>query len=839
MKRYTSGAILLLLAGALTKADTPATQPAAGAWPMWGGAGHRNAVSTETNIPHLWDLETKENVKWSARLGSYAYAGPIIADGRVYVGTNNAAELRSHSKGDRGCLLCFDADTGKLLWHATHEKLEAGAPVDWPDQGVASSPYIDGERVYYVSNRCELVCADARGFHDNENDGPCKDEKFTEAQDADIIWTFDMIGQLGVYPHNLAACAPVGAGDLIFVCTSNGIGEDDKLPAPQAPSFIAVNKQTGKLVWQRNDPGPNILHGQWSSPAYAVIRGQPQVIFGGGDGWCYAFAATTGQLIWKFNLNPPDSVWKPNGSGTKTSIVATPVIHDDKVFLAVGDDPEQADGPGHLYAIDATRTGDITTTGRVWHFGGEDFGRTISSVAITDGLLYASDLNGFLSCLDVKTGKRLWQYDMEAAVWASPCVIDGKVMLGSTDGEMIILQHGREMKELARIDMLQSIYTSPVAVDGVLYIATQRTLHAIQAPTPKPTTKPASKAQWPSFRGNPQLTGVAPGPLPEKLNVRWRHDAGEPISSTAAIVDGTVFVGTEDGTVLALDLANGTPKWQHTNPEQDPIESSPAVVNGLVIFGDDAGVLRALDTQTGKQRWTFETDGQIISSVNHVDSRLLFGSYDSHLYCLDALSGKLHWKYTTGDRVHATPAIAEQFAMVGGCDAQLHVVNIADGSLVRKIELGSVTGCSAAISGDHAYLATHGEQILGIDWRQGKVIWRFSDPDRPQSFIASAALTDGLVIIGGRDKRLRALDQKTDQERWQFATKGQLDSSPVVAGGRVYVGSTDGTLYAVDINTGQPVWQFETGVGIHASPAVAAGCLVIGTDDGMIYCFGQ
>lgn len=485
----------VVLAAPVT-AQTPSSRPARGAWPMWGGKPDRNAVCNAEGIPTTWDLDEQKNIRWVARLGSYTYGGPVIADGKILVATNNALEWRPHSKGDKGCVLCLDLSSGELLWQATHDKLPSGSVNDWPEQGVASTPYVDGDRVYYVSNRCELVCADMHGFLDGENDGPFKSEKHTEKQDADFIWILDMIGQLGVFPHNLAACSPTGAGDLVFVCTANGVGESHETPpAPHAPSFIAVDKRTGRVAWKRNDPGSHIMHGQWSSPAYGLLKGQPQAVFGGGDGWCYAFSPTDGAPLWKCDLNPKDATWEMGGLGTKTSIVSTPVIAENMVFLAVGDDPESASGGGHLYAIDGTKRGDITKVGNVWHVGGEDFGRTIASVVVADGLLYAVDLDGFLSCLDVKTGRRYWRYDMEAAVWASPCIIGGRVMLGNVDGDLVVLQHGRTLKELARNDMHNAIYTTPAGVDGVLYVATQRTLVAIQAsdrdtPTSVPKTGP-------------------------------------------------------------------------------------------------------------------------------------------------------------------------------------------------------------------------------------------------------------------------------------------------------------------------------------------------------------
>lgn len=448
---------------------------------MWGGSPDRNMVSGEKNIPAEWDLDSGKNIKWTARLGTTTYGSPVVAGGHIYVGTNNAGDRRPEITGDKGVILCFDEATGKFLWQATHDKLPTGQVNDWPEQGIASGPAVEGDRLYYVSNRCEVVCADTQGFLDGENDGPFTNEKYHARQDADFVWIYDMIGELKVFPHNLATSAPIVAGDLVFVCTSNGVdGSHVKLPSPEAPSFIAVNKNTGKLVWQSNLPGDKILHGQWSSPAHGVINRQPQIVFGGGDGWAYGLKHETGEMIWKFDLNPKDSVWKVNGRGTRNSIVSTPVIQDNHVFLAVGADPEYGDGPGHLHCIDATKTGDITASGQVWHYGNDDFQRTISTAAIADGLLYLPTLSGFLHCVDASTGKRLWVHDTYAAIWGSPAVIDGKVYIGTEDGEVVVLEHGRELKELAANDMGSSIYTTPTAANGVLYVTTRKTLVAIQ-----------------------------------------------------------------------------------------------------------------------------------------------------------------------------------------------------------------------------------------------------------------------------------------------------------------------------------------------------------------------
>lgn len=473
--------IIAVLAGIAVWTAPADAGPKKGDWPMWGGSTDRNMVSDETGIAAEWDIKTNKNIKWTAPLGSQSYGNPVIAGGRIFVGTNNRGEFRPEIKGDKGLILCFEEKTGKLLWQATHDKLPTGRVNDWPEQGICSSPFVDGNRLYYVSNRCELVCADVEGFLDGENDGPFKEEKYHEKEDADFIWVLDMIEDLGVFPHNLATSSPVLGEGLVFLHTSNGVDEGHlDIPSPDAPSFLAVDQNTGKVLWERKDPGRGILHGQWSSPTYAVVNGKSQALFGGGDGWCYAYEPKTGELIWKFDLNPKDAKYILGGKGTRNEIIATPVVVGNIVYLCVGQDPEHGEGVGHFYAIDASKTGDITESGRVWHVGGDDFHRSLSTAAVKDGLVYAADLSGFLYCLDAATGKTHWKYDCMSALWGSPYVVDGKVMLGDEDGEVVVLEHGKTMKVLATNDLGNSVYTTPVASNGVLYVVNRRTLYAIE-----------------------------------------------------------------------------------------------------------------------------------------------------------------------------------------------------------------------------------------------------------------------------------------------------------------------------------------------------------------------
>jgi outer membrane protein assembly factor BamB len=445
---------------------------------MWGGTPDRNMVSNMKGLPTNWDVKTKKNVKWVAALGSQSYGNPIVAGGQVYVGTNNEGVRDPKVTGDKGILMAFRESDGELLWQAVSDKLQAGRVNDWPYQGVCSSPLVEGDKVYYVTNRAELVALDAHGFHDGKNDGPFVDEKLKGEKDADILWKFDMMEEVGSLPHNMANSSPVSFGDLIYVGTSNGQDESHvNIPSPKAPSIIAVSKTTGKLVWEDNSVFDKILHGQWSSPMVAKLGGVDMVVHAQGDGWIRGYEALTGKKLWEFDTNPKDSVWPK----TRNELISTPVAYDDKIYIANGQDPEHGEGVGHMYCIDPTKRGDITKTGLVWQY--DKIRRSISTPAIKDGVVYEADFSGFVHALDAKTGAVYWTHDLFAAVWGSPILIDGKLYIGDEDGDVCILQEGKVKKVITEINMGSSVYSTPVPANGVLYIANRNQLFAL-AETP-------------------------------------------------------------------------------------------------------------------------------------------------------------------------------------------------------------------------------------------------------------------------------------------------------------------------------------------------------------------
>jgi outer membrane protein assembly factor BamB len=467
-------ALALITSVAWFQQPVVASDPGTGNWPMWGGTADRNMVSNMKGLPIDWDVKTKKNVKWVAALGSQSYGNPVVAGGMVFVGTNNEGLRDPKQGGDRGVLMAFRESDGEFLWQHSHVKLESGRANDWPFQGVASSPLVEGNRIYYTSNRGVVWCLDINGFRDSKNEGPITDEKLTSPTDPDVIWSFDMIEEVGTYPHNLANSSPVVLGDLIFVSTSNGQDESHvHIPSPRAPAIIAINKNTGKLVWEDNSVEDRILHGQWSTPTVGKVAGADQVVSAQGDGWVRGYEPATGKKLWEFDTNPKDSTWPR----TRNEVISTPVIYENRVYIANGQDPEHGEGVGHFYAIDPTKRGDITKSGLIFHF--DKIRRSISTAAIADGLVYIPDFSGFFHCLDAKTGQEYWVHDLTSAIWGSAMVIDGKVYLGNEDGDIVIMQTGKEKKVLATISMGSAVYGSVVPANGALIIMNRNQLYSI------------------------------------------------------------------------------------------------------------------------------------------------------------------------------------------------------------------------------------------------------------------------------------------------------------------------------------------------------------------------
>jgi outer membrane protein assembly factor BamB len=251
------------------------------------------------------------------------------------------------------------------------------------------------------------------------------------------------------------------------------------------------------------DAGRLLMHGQWSNPVYAEAGGKPMIIFPGGDGWIRAFDTSSPELLWKFNCNPQKSVYELGPEGTRNDFVSTPVVWENRLYIAVGQDPEHKKSVGHLWCIDIAKQPknkdkDLSPvndnfdpkapvnkdSGLVWHYGGEApegaprpylFGRSLSTCSVHDGLCYACDLDGIFCCFDALSGEKLWEHNLGADTWSSPYWVDGRVYLGNDDGVITVFAHGRTEKVVAENLMVREckVRATPVAANGVLYVITE------------------------------------------------------------------------------------------------------------------------------------------------------------------------------------------------------------------------------------------------------------------------------------------------------------------------------------------------------------------------------
>ncbi len=350
----------------------------------------------------------------------------------------------------------------------------------------------------------------------------------------------------------------------------------------------------------------------------------------------------------------------------------------------------------------------------------------------------------------------------------------------------------------------------------------------------------AGKESWPSFRGTPSLSGLTVARVPDQPRLLWQFKTGAPVKATPAIVDGMVFVGSEDEKVYALRLADGTKAWEAK--VDGPVLSSALVRHGRVYVGTSGTNLLALEAGSGKEVWRYGGDAEFKSSPGWFaapDGKgewLIIGGYDSRLHCVDAATGKSNWVYETGNYVNGAPAVSGGLTAFGGCDAIVHVVRLADGTKAREVEAGAYIIGSAAMADGVAYVGHYENEFLAVDLKKGEVLWRYRDRNFPYG--GSPAVTTDRVLFGGRDKRVHCVDRASGRQIWAFATRGKVESSPVVAGDRVIVGSDDGRVYVLSLADGKELWSYEIGQPVQGSPAVVEGRFVIGAEDGTLYCFG-
>jgi outer membrane protein assembly factor BamB len=471
--------------------------------PQWGQAWSRNMVSAEKGLPESFDPQSGRNILWSAELGTETHSSPVVAGGRVYIGTNNGHPRDPAQQGDRGVLMCFDEKTGRFLWQLVFPKRSEDIYFDWPNSGIASPVTVQGDRVYFVNNRGVVLCIEPP---------PIAAESAPNAPAAapgpKTIWEFDLTSGAGIWSHDAAHSSILIHGDYLYLNSGTGVDNTHKrIRTPNAPSLVVLDKHTGRLVARDNEHiAPNIFHSTWSAPSLATVNGRPLIFFAAGNGIVYAFETVQDPVmagdasaqdsstssphspaflrqVWQFDFDPSapkTNVHQYNGNRheSPSDFFGMPVFNHNRLYVAGGGDIWWGKNEAWLKCIDATRTGDITANGLVWSYPLQK--HVLSTPAIYGGLAFIADCGPTLHCVDAQTGQPYWTHELQGEAWASPLVADGKVYLGTRGGSFYVFAASKQEKLLSTVELGRPISSTATAANGVLYVATMTHLYAVR-----------------------------------------------------------------------------------------------------------------------------------------------------------------------------------------------------------------------------------------------------------------------------------------------------------------------------------------------------------------------
>ncbi len=824
-------------------------------WPMLGRDGTRNGVSAETGAPTDWSVEERtedgrvsrasRGIRWAAPLGSQTHSSPVVSGGLVWIGTNTAKSgVEAHS-----VLKCFRVADGKQVYEYDSPKL--GSRVNDPGwTGLGSSPLIEGDRLWLATNRSEVLCWDLGPLLRGE--GPPR-----ELWRLDLVKAFDIFPRIPIMgPPRPCSIGPSWTG-RIFVTTNNGVDEDYiKVPKPDAPSLVCLNKETGEVYWKDNSPGANILVTQFASPTVAEIRGQVQVIVPQSDGWVRAFDPLTGEKLWEFDINAKEALYSPHVRGTRNSVLGNAVVYEDRVYLASGRDVEQGEGAGRLVCIDPTKRGDVSSelaidandkplprrrvqavdpkagekaipnpnSALVWEFVNcgkkyeDTMHRTMSSVAIAKGLVIVGDLSGLVHCFDAKTGQRHWRHDMFAAIWTSPLIVDDKAYVTDEDGDVTIFGLSADPdvalpkvnnvpQPLGEISMVEPIYSTPIFANGALYLATRTTLFAIANDNAVPVSKwKLPGGFWPQWRG-PSRNNVS---TDNRLLQTW-PEAGPPLVwRIKGLGDGVAPVSIASGRIFSTSLYDTTEYVRALNEETgEPLWSA---------------VLGPNQAQNRLMRWLTQRSPTV--DGDRVYGMTLLGE----LVCLQTHDGREVWRknYVTdfagrrggigyadcplvdGDKLICTPA---------GPEASVVALDKRTGAVLWKCTVpdgGRATysnGVLMTIAGQRQFVVCLETTLVGVSVDDGKLLWRrdgavaFNHTHTPfvrDNFVTTCSVQTGFKLLEvTRTKQEFAVNLIASTATGAFAT---LQDDTVLLGDRLY-DFANGVFSCFDAKTGTGIWR--------------------------------
>lgn len=420
--------------------------------------------------------ENSKIVKWVQEIGSDS--GPPVSTERfVVVGTGN----RTRDKTRAGVVMCFDRDSGKLRWRNDHKllpKRENNLGI-----GLMCEPVILQNRVFYQSNRGEAVSVDLVGD--------------ANTQSTKTHWSIDFPKEQGVFKRDAGDVgnptpSPLLIGDRLFCVTGNGslYGYSEAypgipfVPSPNAPSFVALNAKSGKVLWKSSAPGDAICYGQWGSPAHLTIDGKQLVVFPGGDGSLYLFDCESGRLLGRVALN--DSRAKPWSKMIRGDVLFCshrPLVVDQLIYVAVSHDLEASRSMnGPIICIDARELLNRSDRSKVirWEFKNSEFMSSLGEMAWVENRLYAISSFGCLVCLDRRSGDLKWLVNQDGpGQLAGITIHKGKVYVPTLDS-IWVYEDGNQPRAVKQYQFNHVMMCKPLVTDDEIFVSTSGRLWCLK-----------------------------------------------------------------------------------------------------------------------------------------------------------------------------------------------------------------------------------------------------------------------------------------------------------------------------------------------------------------------
>ncbi|MEM2098276.1 MAG: PQQ-binding-like beta-propeller repeat protein [Candidatus Bathyarchaeia archaeon] len=578
-------------------------------------------------------------------------------------------------------------------------------------------------------------------------------------------------------------------------------GDGKVFPGSMQSRQIALDARTGEILWDTPTKGPMIFTGSYYEGKF--YRG------GTDDNTMYCFNATTGKILWTFT---PET----EGYFTTSCAVAYGMVYE-------------LNKDGQLYALDAD-TGNL-----VWKYRGPGNLLWPGSPTIADGKVYATTgqtamygggegISEF-ACLDAYTGQLIWKLPIEAfAPRESVAIAYGRLYI--IPGNVTTAVDSVSGSEYTTIDEIWAIGEDPPIIDA----------------TP-----------WAMFRKDAVHSSNAYGG-PVNLSLAWKFTTGGAVISSPSVVDGIVYVGSQDKYIYALGAWSGKLLWKFKT--QSTIESSPAVINGRVFTGGDDGYVYCLDAYNGTLLWKKFINGKteytygsavlIISSPTVAGSKVYVGSMNGNLYALDCDDGDVAWCFKTEGPVMSTPAVSDgavYFYSEEPNEAAIYKVNAENGSLIWKISVpyewqftgGSDMLGTPTVAAGMVFATSNMRTYYGINATTGDIMWNFTEPAATEFIVSAPIYVNGELWIIDKYS-IAALNASTGQMLRSFFTGDELYVSPSYSDGKIYVVTSQRHIYILNATDGEKMACYTTPSSSWSSPAIYAGRLYVGNNDWNVYC---